>query len=162
MHLIQRNTCVYFRQHSSFHWCPFSVSLCASCSTHPVQSIMLSVYPLGDHVSLPCTVPYKTVFISRLHVYNHVKNAGECTIHTTSHSQIYNAEVTHCCVRLHDTVLICCVKFADTVCIMQMTTTVLVIRAWTALSVVHLVVDLRAIRVHSTSRVPAASSVRRI
>jgi len=41
----------------------------------------------------------------------------------------------------------------------KMTTTVVVIRAWTVLSVVHLVVDSRAIHVHSTSQVPAASSV---
>ena len=43
---------------------------------------------------------------------------------------------------------------------MQMTTTVSAIHAWTIPSVVHLVADLRAVRVRWTSQVPAANSVR--
>ena len=54
----------------------------------------------------------------------------------------------------------CCVKFSVLCAIIQILTTVLVIRVWTVLSVVHLVVDSRAIRVHSTSQVPDASLVR--
>jgi len=46
--------------------------------------------------------------------------------------------------------------------LMQMTTTVLAIHAWTMPSVVHLMEDLRAVRVRSTWQVPAASSVRGI
>jgi len=77
-------------------------------------------------------------------------------------AQIHNAWAKHSCVRLYNSVLFCWPKFDSTVCITQTTTTVLVIRAWTVLFVVHLVVDSRAIHVHSTWQVPAASSVREI